>query len=588
MKKFVFLILMMFVPFVVGAYEVNLEWKKTYEGEGHDRIKVVIDDGNGGFVALGTTNLDKYSSYSSQDTFIAKFDSEGNIIWRNDFFGSSGDSLNDIIKLNDNNYIVVGSTYSNDIEGIVNNGESDAILLKYDNSGNLLWKKNFGGAKRDFFSKLYSLNDGFIVCGSFNSDSFLGINKIGSDDKVFIKFDFDGNIIWQNSWGKPVLEAGNHSYLIEDNIDVDGNLIAVGSNVKNIDDENNIYDYDGVVVKYDKNGQLLWEKDYHLDGSELFNSFVLEDDGSIICFGEIEYFDYNNGKDPDGYHGIIVKYDKDGNLIWEKDWISKNSDLAESLGKTIKLSNGNYLAIGYLTDQVCDTDCYTFLLQFDSDGNLVYENKLGNNASGGNGVQINTFHGNDNGYFVSYSGSLDLVNETGAYILRYDNDGNLSNYYKFSEIDSSCADDLLYLDDGGLLLNYRFYSSDDWLADSNYAFYKYSFIYDLDVIKTSNGNVISNQHGFLGSVVPTPEEGYEVDEVIVKDSVGNILEVSLQSDGTYTFDLYDDVNIKVTFKEILTNPKTGMFDHYLFVIMILLVSSVLYFYVKMNNTNIEI
>ena len=55
-----------------------------------------------------------------------------------------------------------------------------------------------------------------------------------------------------------------------------------------------------------------------------------------------------------------------------------------------------------------------------------------------------------------------------------------------------------------------------------------------------------------------PDEDYEVNKVIVKDTEGKEIEVARQEDGVYSFPLYTDVTVEVLFKEKLENPKTGV------------------------------
>ena len=120
-NKIIFMVVLLIFPLMISAYEVNLEWKKSYGDVGTDNINKVIDDGNGGFVVVGSTNLSESSTYSSQNAFIAKYDSDGELVWKRDFSGDGADNFSDVVKLVDGNYIVTGNSFSTDIEGITNN-----------------------------------------------------------------------------------------------------------------------------------------------------------------------------------------------------------------------------------------------------------------------------------------------------------------------------------------------------------------------------------------------------------------------------------------------------------------------------------
>lgn len=66
-------------------------------------------------------------------------------------------------------------------------------------------------------------------------------------------------------------------------------------------------------------------------------------------------------------------------------------------------------------------------------------------------------------------------------------------------------------------------------------------------VDTSTDNPIA---GDDVTITPTPDEGYEVDEVIVTDQNGNPVEITDNGDGTYSFTQPEDkVTVTVTFKE---------------------------------------
>jgi len=82
--------------------------------------------------------------------------------------------------------------------------------------------------------------------------------------------------------------------------------------------------------------------------------------------------------------------------------------------------------------------------------------------------------------------------------------------------------------------------------------------YTPSVDETENGDIaVSNRYPGQGdkvNITPKPDEGYEVDEVIVTDNKGNPLEVTRNENGTFSFvQPNGKVNIKVTFRNIIEN-----------------------------------
>ena len=119
---------------------------------------------------------------------------------------------------------------------------------------------------------------------------------------------------------------------------------------------------------------------------------------------------------------------------------------------------------------------------------------------------------------------------------------------------------------------------------------KYSIEYDLGNVETENGSAELKQEGKYGIITPTPNEGYEVDKIIIKDIDGNILDIETtkREDGTYSFELYTDVSIEVIYKEKIENPKTGILDVMTILIIGFIMSVTGIFIVKNYNERYEI
>ena len=101
----------------------------------------------------------------------------------------------------DGGYIVYGSSGSTDIEGLLIK-DGNAIIVKYDKDGNLLWQKSWGGNFLDGFKSVFQTEDsGFIVFGYSTSTDIEGLPNKGYDDAIIVKYDKDGNLLWQKSWG---------------------------------------------------------------------------------------------------------------------------------------------------------------------------------------------------------------------------------------------------------------------------------------------------------------------------------------------------------------------------------------------------
>jgi hypothetical protein len=86
----------------------NYIWSKCYGGSGEDTGAKLLNTSDGGFIITGTTNsnnLDVSNNRGGTDNWIIKTNSIGDIQWHKTYGGTRDDSLVDIIKSSDGNYV---------------------------------------------------------------------------------------------------------------------------------------------------------------------------------------------------------------------------------------------------------------------------------------------------------------------------------------------------------------------------------------------------------------------------------------------------------------------------------------------------
>ena len=159
----------------------NVVWKKTFGGGGSiDRANTVQQLSDGGFIVAGSTNS---FGATGVDLLLLRLDSLGMIQWKKTFGGTGTEEAYSVQQTSDGGIILTGVTNS------FGAGGADAHLIKLDSSGNIVWKKTFGGGGNDWANSVQQTSDGgFIVAGitySFGA---------GSGDVLLLKLDSSGNI----------------------------------------------------------------------------------------------------------------------------------------------------------------------------------------------------------------------------------------------------------------------------------------------------------------------------------------------------------------------------------------------------------
>ena len=198
MKKLLLFILILLIPFMINAEELKLNWQKSWGGNRDETFSKILKTPDGGFIVYGyseSTDIEGLPNKGWKDAIILKYDKDGNLLWQNSWGGNSDDVFEGVFQTEDGGIIGYGYSRSTDIEGLPNKGEDDAIIVKYDKDGNLMWQKSLGGTDFDSFHSVSLTEDGrFITAGGCSTD-IDGITSIGGCDGIIVKYDKDGNMI---------------------------------------------------------------------------------------------------------------------------------------------------------------------------------------------------------------------------------------------------------------------------------------------------------------------------------------------------------------------------------------------------------
>ncbi len=352
-------------------------WKKNFGGSGTDQFLSVTTTSDGGAVAVGYSERTSFDTgdwsgiptKGGTDAIIVKYNPSGNVVWKKNFGGDGPDVFYSVTQTSDGGAVAVGysdifSFDTGDWSGIPYKGDNDAIIVKYDSSGNVVWKKNFGGWGNDvFYSVTTSSDNGFLAVGSSNEDSFSGsfnpgdwsgVSPKGGMDAIIVKYDSSGNVVWKKNFG------GAQTDLFKSvTPSADGGAVAVGSSNSgsfNTGDWSGVSPkggMDAIIVKYNPSGELVWKKSFGGNFDDAFQSVTPSADGGAVAVGSSNSGSFNTGDwsgipskgDTDA---IIVKYNPSGELVWKKSFGGNGRDEFHAV---TALSNDDIVSAGrsYLT-----------------------------------------------------------------------------------------------------------------------------------------------------------------------------------------------------------------------------------------------
>ena len=181
------------------------QWRRFFGGSNTDTANDVIQTSDNGFLMVGlsdSNDIDISNTKGDYDFWIVKIDSDGTLVWEKSYGGQETDQAYAITKTSDGNFIITGDTRSSDLDVDANYGSADIWAIKINPSGDLIWKKNFGGSSFDTSKDIIaSQNGGFYITGNSRSaDNDLTINK-GNNDVWILKISESGILEWQKSIG---------------------------------------------------------------------------------------------------------------------------------------------------------------------------------------------------------------------------------------------------------------------------------------------------------------------------------------------------------------------------------------------------
>ncbi|MFN0275407.1 MAG: MopE-related protein [Chitinophagales bacterium] len=316
MRCLIYLLFLLCSCYKTFCQAPDIEWSLCIGGSSWDIAYTVVQAPDSGFIVggdRGTSNGDWSECGFERWVFLVKLDSTGNIVWKKCYGGSEGgEAIYSIKATTYGGYIFTANTWSNDGDVSGNHGNSDYWVVKIDEEGNIEWQKCYGGTDTEYPSEIIQTADGgYAVTGYSRSNDGDVSGYHGGQDFWVVKIDSAGNLEWQKCLGGSDVDEGEAIAQTPD-----GGYICTGftnSDDGDVSDFPVYWDY--WIVKLDSEGDILWEKNF--GGSNSDDSYSNLVDGSVLMAGTTNSDD---GDVTDSYAGDAwtVKVDSAGNLIRAK------------------------------------------------------------------------------------------------------------------------------------------------------------------------------------------------------------------------------------------------------------------------------
>lgn len=291
----------------------DLIWEKSFGFSGSDQSYVIEKTNDGGFILGGSLdvtasggqgNSKTSKRHAGGDYWLIKIDKNGVKLWSHYYGGQFTDALFGVAEADNGNLILVGSSDSSDTDVSNNLGEYDIWVVCTTNTGEMLWKQNFGGNQIDeAFSITKTKDNYFLIAGNSRSSNVNVSENKGSSDVWVFKIDANGTLIWEKSFGGSSFEDAKEIIT-----NTNGDFYLTGSSrSSDFDVANNNGNKDVWVLKLDENGTILWQKNIGGANLDASNSLAFLKDNSLIIAGESWSSDVDITENKGFSDGLIIR-----------------------------------------------------------------------------------------------------------------------------------------------------------------------------------------------------------------------------------------------------------------------------------------
>jgi hypothetical protein len=406
----------------VSASAQQFEWvKRIGNSLDHQAFIVKTDAANNvyisgyfefGFYFVPETSSNFAQAFGSDDIFIAKYSSNGTLIWGKTIGGSGQDRPSGMDVAPDGEISLTG--YFNGtvdfnpgsgVNNLTSNGNRDIFVLKLNSNGDYDWAQKFGSSLPDEgVATCFDLNGNVYITGfyqetvDFNPGS--GTNNFSaiSYDIFILKLDANGNYVWNYELGSNPAEQGRAIQC-----DASGNVYTSGSYASTLDFNlgaaTEIMSATGVadiyLLKLTNDGDFVWSRKIGGISNEYAFSMSIDADGAAILGG---YFTstttFNSfpnvavtsaGLDD----AFVVKFNSDGDHEWTRTIGSTGYDRTAAVTTD---AQGNVYATGIFQGTVdlnpnSGIENYTaaledcFVIKLSTNGEFVNASVMGGQGS---------------------------------------------------------------------------------------------------------------------------------------------------------------------------------------------------------------
>lgn len=317
----------------------TLQWDRTLGDSSNDYVTGVAIDSSDNIIIAG------YGYFGAQwNGIVAKYNSSGVIQWQKGISSPTSCYMRGCAVDSSDNIIVVGYVSGTGA------GSNDGVIVKYNSSGAVQWKRLLGGSGSEvFYGVEVDSSDNIFVGGYTSSDG------AGSWDYLIVKYNSSGVQQFDRSLGGSGAEFTQGGVAIDssDNVIFSFYTSSAGAG-----------GYDAGIVKYNNSGVFQWDKVLGGSSSEFYYNVAVDSSDNIYGFGKTP----SDGAGSDDL--LLAKYNSSGVIQWQKNLGGTAGETG--YGVTVDSSDNIIMAGTTSSDGVAGNDVLIAKVPSDGSGDGTY------------------------------------------------------------------------------------------------------------------------------------------------------------------------------------------------------------------------
>lgn len=344
--------------------ELHQSWAVVRSGPKYDNAECIRQTSDGGYIIAGSTTSNSTTSYGASwsDIWVAKCDRAGHAEWEKVVGWPGEDYGYSVVESytaggDPNGYIVAGTVVRSQYTGI----NSPALLVKFDRDGNIVWQKAYGGEGVEKPGSITRTGDNrYLVAVSTSS-----FGMPDSRSMLLLTISGSGRVTDEtvlSGWPKYAAHYWNR-FSIQPS--VDGGRYGFSSSPGT--------SRDSWIIRTDSTGAVQWKKDYDIPA-----------EGRRYYFPQAMIESFDTTDTPDGFvvaasrcsTACITKISPAGSVRWEREILPGETHQWVKGKSVLQSRDRGYVVIG--TVRYSDTNDEDIVAcKFDFSGTPLWQRSFG-------------------------------------------------------------------------------------------------------------------------------------------------------------------------------------------------------------------